>query len=105
MSGKLEEIRRLASITDPVGSFYAQGAREALRDAVEIIDQLAPYAWHAYNCPKMNEHACTCGMEAVRMEVWGKPDRPAPEPTVTLHECYAKPSKKMRDRMAKRNAT
>lgn len=82
---------------------FARRAVEAERE--RVLRLLAPYAWHAYNCPKMNDHACTCGMAEVRIELWGKDERPAPEPMVKLHECYAKPPKKVRDRMAKRNAT
>jgi len=79
------------------------GAVEKERERVKAL--LAPYAWHAYNCPKMNDHACTCGMTEVRLELWGRDERPAPEPMVKLHECYAKPPKKVRERMLKRNAT
>ncbi len=86
-------------------SFESYAAARVAEERERVKALLAPYAWHAYNCPKMNDHACTCGMEAVRMELWGKPGRPAEEPFVRLHEDYAKSPKKVRDRMAKRNAT
>lgn len=77
----------------------------AIIERERVKQLLAPYAWHAYNCPKMNDHACTCGMEAVRIELWGKSSRPAPEPFVKPHESYAKPPKKRLDYEKKRNKT
>ena len=74
-----------------LGAAFERYADQRVDHAKNLV---APYAWHAYNCPKMNDHACTCGMEAVRMELWGKPDRPAPEPFVKPHEAYCKPPKK-----------
>lgn len=68
-------VRNAVATSDVVASMAAE-----LLELRAMKTDFATYGCHNPSCPKMRDHACTCGMDKVRVRYWGSTERPAPEP-------------------------